>query len=299
MAQRQSKNLLIRYMAVSLLKPDPKNPRRHSPKQIQQIAASIQKFGFNAPLLVNPEGLVIAGHGRLQAARECELKEVPVISLDHLSQAQARAYMIADNKLTENAAWDEALLHEAFQDLAVVDLDFSLDITGFEMGQIDLMIGGAVKEAEEEPLPQPLSDPVSQPGDLWLLGKHRLYCGDSLQQKSFELLMQGKKASQVFTDPPYNVPINGHVGGLGKIQHREFAMAAGEMSKEEFTGFLRQTFDNLAAFSNDGAIFHICMDWRHMREILDAGRGVRHRAEKCLRLVQGQRRHGRVLPQSA
>jgi DNA modification methylase len=271
MTQHQSKNLQIGYVAVSLLKPDPKNPRKHSAKQITQIAASIEKFGFNAPLLVNAESQVIAGHGRLQAAKKCGLAEVPVIHLDHLSPAQARAYMIADNKLTENAQWDEALLVEAFQDLSIAELDFSLDITGFEMNQIDLMIDGPAKENEEEPLSEPPCDPVSQLGDLWLLGSHRLYCGDSLQQKSFELLMQNKKARQVFTDPPYNVPINGHVSGLGKIKHREFAMAAGEMSPEEFTVFLQQMFKNIAVYSVDGAIFHICMDWRHVSEIMNAG----------------------------
>jgi DNA modification methylase len=271
MTQNPSKNLQISYFPVSLLKPDPKNPRKHSAGQIKQIAASIQKFGFNAPLLVNAEEQVIAGHGRLLAAKECGLSEVPVIRLDHLSPGQARAYMIADNKLTENAQWDEALLVEAFQDISLTEPDLSLDITGFEVNQIDLMISGTVKEDEEEPLPPPSGNPVSQSGDLWLLGNHRLYCGDSLQPESFEILMQGKKARQVFTDPPYNVPINGHVSGLGKIKHREFAMAAGEMSVEEFTAFLRQVFERIASFSVDGAIYHVCMDWRHIREIAAAG----------------------------
>jgi DNA modification methylase len=267
-------HLQIEYIAVSHLKPDPKNPRKHSAKQIRQIAASIDKFGFNVPLLINAENQVIAGHGRLEAAKERKLTELPTIRLDHLSEAQARAYMVADNKLTENSTWDKTLLIETFQDLSALELDFGLDITGFEMGEIDLMVFGEVGDEEEAPIPELPVIPVTKQGDVWLLGEHRLLCGNSLEQQSYELLMQGKKARQVFTDPPYNVPINGHVSGLGKKKHREFAMATGEMSSEEFTEFLRKSFEQLVAVSLSGAIFHVCMDWRHVREIMAAGDAV-------------------------
>jgi len=269
----------IVYRAIDLIKPDPANPRLHSKKQIRQIANSIKAFGFNVPVLVDAELNVIAGHGRLLACRELGWTEVPTLCLDHLTAAQARAFMIADNRLTEIAAWDDRLLAQQLKDLSLLGLDFSIEITGFEMGEIDLRIASledmpdtddpadAVPELSTRP-------PVSKFGDLWILGHHRVSCGNALDPAAYAALMGEERAAMVFTDPPYNLPIDGHVSGLGAIHHRPFPMATGEMDKAAFTAFLGQACRNLAAFSADGSLHYVCMDWRHLDELLSAGRDV-------------------------
>ncbi len=272
--------LWVAYCEVAKLKLDPNNPRVHSPRQVRQIARSIKTFGFSVPILVDANFKVIAGHGRVLAARQLGLAEVPIICLDHLSEAQVRAFMIADNRLTENSAWDEKLLAQQLQELSVLDLDFSLEATGFEMGEIDLRIESLSDDQADDGdsadnlLDQHRGPPVTKPGDLWLLGKHRVYCGNALEDSAYAALMQSKKAAMVFTDPPYNVPIEGNVTGLGAIHHREFAMASGEMTEDQFSEFLAQTLSLHAAHSVDGSIHFICMDWRHMGEILRASREI-------------------------
>jgi DNA modification methylase len=259
------------------LKPDPANPRRHSKKQIRQIAKSISVFGFNMPVLVDAELNVIAGHGRLLACRELGIDEVPTLCLDHLTPAQVRAFRIADNKLTENATWDDHLLAEQLRDLSLSGLDFDIEVTGFEMGEIDLRIASLEDPpAEDKADPADVvpeiaaGPPVSKPGDMWLLGPHRVGCGNALDPSAFTALMGEDRAAMVFTDPPYNVPIEGHASGLGTIHHRPFPMAAGEMDPAEFTAFLRQTCRNLTAFSAAGSLHYLCMDWRHLAELLAA-----------------------------
>ena len=272
------KTLQIRELPLGDLRLDPKNPRAHSDKQVRQIANSIEAFGFNVPILIDRQLQVIAGHGRVLASKLLGLAEVPTICLEHLTETQRRAFMIADNRLTENSTWDERLLGEQLKILSEAELDFSLEITGFEMAEIDLYIEG-LESADEgdaaDALPQASSSiHVSRPGDVWLLGKHRVFCGDSLHPESYFSLMQGVLAAAIFTDPPYNVPIDGHVSGLGKAQHREFAMAAGEMSSEEFTQFLSKALGHAAEHSVEGSIHYVAMDWRHMTELLAAGREV-------------------------
>jgi len=266
----------IKTAQVSNLRPYANNPRTHSPKQIAQIAESIKTFGFTNPILVDHENGVIAGHGRLEAAKKLGISDVPVICLEDMSKAQKRAYILADNKLAENAGWDRETLAIELQGLLEMDLGFEITTTGFEMGEIDVLIGElAGVEADEADLIPDINEtaaPVTQLGDLWALGTHRLLCGDALQVKSYERLLDGEKAELVFTDPPYNVKIDGHVSGLGKQSHNEFAMASGEMSEAEFTQFLEAVFRNLAHSSMDGAIQYICMDWRHLYELLCAGR---------------------------
>jgi DNA modification methylase len=260
------------------LKPDPKNPRIHGDKQLRQIANSIKNFGFNVPVLLDGQLSVIAGHGRIEAARLLGLEQVPTISLEHLSEAQIRAFMIADNRLTENATWNESLLAEEFKNLSELELGFSLEVTGFEMGEIDVMIEdlGPTTEADvAEELPVEAQGPaVCQFGDLWILGNNRVFCGNSLEAASYRDLMQDQRAAMVFTDPPYNVAIDGHVSGKGAIQHREFAMASGEMTESQFTDFLTRACKLLAANSNDGSLHFVCMDWRHITELMLAGRQV-------------------------
>ena len=252
------------------------NPRTHSKKQIRQIADSIEQFGFTNPVLIDRNGGIIAGHGRVEAATLLGLESVPTIRLDDLTEAEIRAYVIADNRLAELAGWDRGLLALELQGLAELDLDFDLAITGFETPEIDILIG-ELDAAEEEDDPADevpeLGDgpPVTRPGDLWLIGKHRLLCGDAMDPGAYARLLDDAQAQMVFTDPPYNVAIDGHVCGLGKVKHREFAMAAGEMSQDQFTSFLATAFRNLASHSSDGAIHFICMDWRHIGEVIAAG----------------------------
>jgi DNA modification methylase len=271
--------LAIVYQRIDALKPDPANPRLHSKKQIRQIAHSIETFGFNGPVLVDRDNNMIAGHGRLLAAGELGMTEVPTLCLDHLNPAQIRAFMIADNRLTEIANWDDKLLAEQLKDLSLLGLDFSIEVTGFEMGEIDLRIAAleAVPEqADDDPadaVPElPTRPPFSKVGDVWLLGRHRVLCGNALDRATFAVLMGEERAAMVFSDPPYNVPIEGHASGLGAIHHHPFPMASGEMDKAAFTAFLGQACRNLAAFSADGSIHYLCMDWRHLDELTAAGR---------------------------
>src|SRR6516165_5499860 len=283
-SRRKAANLaprmLIVYWAIDQLKPDPHNARRHSKKQIRQIANSIKAFGFNVPILIDRNGNVIAGHGRLLACRELGITKVPTLCLDHLTPAQARVFMIADNRLTEIATWDDRLLAHQLKDLSLLGLDFSLELTGFEIGEIDLRIASLedLPKPDDDPadlLPElPAGPPVSKIGDLWLLDRHRLLCGSALDSAVFKALMGAERAAMVFSDPPYNVPIEGHVSGLGAIHHRPFPMASGEMDGAEFTAFLAGALRNFAAFSLDGSLHYVGMDWRHLEELLAAARGA-------------------------
>ncbi len=268
----------LEHHAPSALKPWANNARTHSKKQLRQIADSIELFGFTNPVLIDKDNVILAGHGRVEAAKQLNMDTVPCLRQDQMSDEQKRAYVLADNKLAENAGWDEELLAIELGALHELDLDFSLDITGFSIAEVDNLIEGTSVEEANDPADDQLPDADVQSrcksGDLWQLGKHRLICGDSLDPQTIRRLMDGEQAQMVFTDPPYNVPIEGHVGNSGKIKHREFAMASGEMSKGEFTTFLQKAFANMADNSLDGSIHYICMDWRHMQEVMDAGNKI-------------------------
>jgi DNA modification methylase len=235
----------------------------------------MRTFGYNVPILIDSNLAVIAGHGRLLAAKQLGLAEVPTIQLDHLTEVQIKAFTIADNRLTETSQWDDKLLAEELKELAELDLDFSLEATGFDMGEIDFRIENltaaqADNKADEEVLPT-VGPAVTRPGDLWELGPHRVYCGSALESESFAALMDGERAEAIFTDPPYNVRINGHASGLGAVRHREFFMACGEMNSDEYTQFLEKSFKLLARNSTDGSLHFIANDWRHTPEVLAAG----------------------------
>lgn len=263
---------------ISELKPYRRNARTHSPKQIKQIAASIERFGFTNPVLVSDELEIIAGHGRVAAAKLMGLSSVPTIALSHLTEGERRAYVLADNKLALNAGWDREILAIELQ--ALIDLNFDVELTGFSVAEVDFVIDELAEgdpegdDTPEDLVPQLSGPAITQRGDLWVLGRHRLLCGDSRDRHSFERLLGTEKADLIFTDPPYNVAIHGNVCGLGSVRHREFAFASGEMSRTEFTEFLTATLGNVAAFMRDGAIAFVCMDWRHMRELIDAGEKV-------------------------
>jgi len=270
------KTLSIDYQPVSALQPRSTNPRTHSKKQIIQIANAIRRFGFTNPILVDDANGIVAGHGRIEAAKIVGLDQVPTVRLSAMSEAEIRAYVIADNRLGENAGWDRALLGLELQYLTELEIDFDVTLTGFELPEIDILIGDLSLAANDndpaDAVVEVASGPaISRPGDVWQIGNHRLICGDSTRLETYQQLLGDARAQVVFTDPPYNVPIIGHVGGLGAIQHREFAMASGEMSPAEFTAFLQSVFGHLATYSVDGAIHFQCMDWRHVPEILTAG----------------------------
>ena len=277
--------LKIAYKDPARLKPRARNPRTHTPKQIKQIATSIQQFGFVSPVLIDAKDGLIAGHGRVEAAKLLGMSDIPTVRVDHLTPAQVRAYVIADNKLAENAGWDRELLALELQELSV-ELNFDVTVTGFETAEIDILIGelnqDSTDEADNVPEIDRSKPAISRPGDLWRIGDHALYCGDALERASYGALLGSKKVQMVFTDPPYNVPIAGHVSGKGKAKHREFAMASGEMSEAEFTKFLAATFQRLATFSTNGSLHFICMDWRHMREVLDAAKPYSELKNLCV-----------------
>lgn len=267
----------IELLSVKALRPSPRNARTHSKAQIAQIAQSINQFGFTNPVLVDEMANVLAGHGRLQAALDLGLGEIPTLCIGGLSAAQKRALMLADNKIADNAGWDRDLLAVELGELSGLLEAEGLEIalTGFDIGEIDTLIRdlGNEDESQDDELPA-LGPPVADTGDLWLLGRHRLICADARDDAALVQLMDGAQAQMVFIDPPYNVPVQGHVQGRGAIKHREFAFASGEMSREAFTAFLTDCLGACARHSSDGSIHYVCMDWRHAGELMAAGDAV-------------------------
>ena len=268
----------LAYRPVSGLKPYARNARTHSKKQVRQIADSITRFGFTNPVLVSDDGEIIAGHGRVMAAKLLGLTEVPTLALSHLSAAERRAYVLADNKLALNAGWDTEILAIELQGL--IDLNFDIGLTGFSLAEIDNVLDEAREASTTSPvepdhnIPLPSARPVTKPGDLWTLGRHRVLCGDARVATDYTKLLGNQPVDLIFTDPPYNVAIDGHVCGKGSVKHREFAMAAGEMSERAFIEFLTESLGAMASVCRDGAIAFVCMDWRHMGEMLTAGKAV-------------------------
>lgn len=266
----------IELVLTSSIEPYPANARTHSAAQVKLLAKSITRFGFTNAILISEAGDVIAGHARLEAAKLLGLEEVPVVRLLHLNAVERRAYVIADNQLAiSGSGWNQETLAIELQHL--IDLDFDMDLTGFYMAEIDLTLDAAraasptTKSDKGDVIPPVAANSVTKPGDLWVLGRHLLVCGDARDPLVFKALMGGSKADLIFTDPPYNVPIHGHVSGSGHVRHREFAFASGEMSSLDFTAFLMATLGCSAAYSRDGAIAFVCMDWRHMKELMQAG----------------------------
>jgi len=265
-----SSNLAVSYRDPDDLKPHPQNSRAHTPAQIKIVAGSIETYGWTNPILVDNDRNVIAGHARLEAAKLLKLPEVPTICLSHMTPAQKRAYIIADNRMNEVAgSWDLKILALEHQAIRLMDPDFDISATGFCLDDVEIMIDGLTEGREAEPAQADRSRPaVAQIGDLWVLGDHKILCGDSTLSSSYETLLSTERAQVVVTDAPYNVRINGNVSNSG--QHGEFVMASGEMSRPEFTDFLTTVFGHLIAFSVDGSIHYLFMDWRHMPEMVAA-----------------------------
>jgi DNA modification methylase len=264
--------LAVTYRATESLKPDPRNARTHSKRQVEQIVASIKQFGFTNPILIDPDGVLIAGHGRLLAAKSIGMVEVPTIELVGLTDAQKRALRIADNKIALGAGWDLDLLKVELAELSSLDLDMDLSMTGFSTGELDVLLA-ANEDPDDDVIPPLPSEPRTKPGNIWILGDHIVGCGDSRDRKFLETVIgQGAQIDAAFLDPPYNVRISGHANTKGR--HREFAMASGEMTDEAFRRFLSETLGAAARVSRDGAVHFICMDWRHMDDVSAVGQAI-------------------------
>jgi DNA modification methylase len=269
----------VTYKSPDQLSLPAKSLRVHTSGQIKKIGRSLSVFGFLIPIVIDEADCVLVGIGRLCAARNLGFTEVPTIQVTHLSDAQKKAFAIAENRLVEIGKWDDKVLAEQLAELSLINLDFDLEVTGFEVAELDLRIESLNLNVDQSDpadiVPAaPTGEPVSRLGDVWMLGRHRLLCGDALDPVAYTALMRGKKADLVFTDPPYNVRIDGNATGFGAIHHREFAMACGEMTSAEFQTFLLSACALLARHSENGSIHYVCMDWRHSVEMLAAGASV-------------------------
>jgi DNA modification methylase len=269
-----ARDLRPALIPLASCKPLGRDTRKHSPAQVRKIAAVIGRFGLVAPIVTDPDRRVIAGWGVVLAARQLGLDEVPAVCITDLSEAELRALRIGLNRLAEDAVWDREALALEFSEISALEPHL-LELVGFEVAEIDIALDGEVFDEEDDlPPVDAATVPVARLGDLWMLGEHRLYCGDALVADAYARLLGVDKATMVFTDPPYNVPIAGHVSGRGKAKHRDFVMASNELSESEFKSFLRTSLGNAASSSVDGAIHFVCMDWRGMAAILAAGTEV-------------------------
>jgi len=268
--------LNVQSIDIEALKPSPRNTRTHPGKQVRQIADSIAAFGFVVPIVANEHRRILMGHGRYEAAKLLGLKRVPVIEVSGLSEAKCRALALADNRIAQNAGWNRELLNAELAELSELLIEDSLDIsiTGFAAPEIDQLTIDFEEDATD---PADTADaawstavPVAERGDLWKLGNHRLLCGDARNRSDLARLMGGGRAAMAFLDPPFNRPIS-DVVGRGRIKHREFLMGSGELSRAGFVVFLRETLAAAAAVSVAGAVHFVCMDWRHIGELLEVG----------------------------
>ena len=279
----------LEYLPVSQLIPFARNSRTHDDAQVAQIAGSIREFGFTNPVLIDSANGIIAGHGRVLAARKLDLEKVPCIRLEHLTDAQKRAYIIADNKLALNAGWDNNLLSLEFKDLK--DLDFDLSLTGFLPDEINALLAPEQVEGltDEDAVPEVPVEPITKLGDIWILGNHRLMCGDSTSIDAVEKLMDGATVDLVFTDPPYNVAFNGRSGKHEVIKNDN-------LSESEFNNFIGEICGTIKAVQPKA--YYIWCNWKFYaalqgrleysacivwaKNVFGMGRGYRHQHEFCL-----------------
>jgi DNA modification methylase len=267
-----SRDLNPKLVPLAGLMPLGRETRKHPPQQVRKLAASLERFGFVLPILIDPEQRVVAGWGLVLAARQLGLTEVPAVSITDLSEAELRTLRLALNRITEDSTWDREALTIELSEILELAPEIRLELSGFEMGEIDALLdGGGLDEEDELPPIEDGAAPVTRLGDLWLLGEHRVLCADALQTESYARVLGTEKAEMVFADPPYNVAIDGHASGLGAVKHADFAMASGELSSAEYESFLKTSLGHAAGYSIDGAIHFVCMDWRHMKEMLAAG----------------------------
>ena len=266
-----SRNLNPNLVRVESLKPLGRETRKHPPSQIRKLQASIEQFGFVLPVVIDVDGRVIAGWGLVVAAKKLGLTEVPALTIADLDEAKLRMLRLALNRLGEESTWNLDALKLEFSDILEISSEADLRISGFEMGEIDVAVEG-LRNDEEDNLPalDETSTPMTQLGDLWLLGEHRILCADALMGESYVRLLGDERAQMVFTDPPWNIPIAGHVSGLGAVKHGDFAMGCGEMSAAEFEAFLRTALRHAVTYSDDGSIHFVFMHWAKIRELLSS-----------------------------
>lgn len=276
-AINNSSGLLIERVPIRALRPNPRNARTHSARQIRLLKESIQTFGQIKPVIIDDNNTILAGHGFLEAARLAGLSRIAVLRFSHLTETQKRAYLLADNKIAEEAGWDREMLAIELGELA--DLlpaeGFDVSLTGFQTPEIDLLLADMApsRPTPADAIPALPKAAVARRGDLWALGKHRLLCGDAQELTDLNRLMDGMSAAAVFCDPPYNQPARS-IGSRGRTKHSDFAFASGEMSTPQFKKFLAQTLGNGVFVSAEGAVHFVCMDWRHIAELIEIGRDL-------------------------
>jgi DNA modification methylase len=265
----------ITQVPINSLKTSNRSLRRHGPAKQKKLEANIRQFGFIVPIVVNEHDRVLAGEARLAAARKLGLQTVPAVVVNHLTPAQTEAFRIADNRLVELSNWDEEALRDTFDTILEIDGDFELELTGFETAEIDGLFEIASTAPEADPddeTPERVSNPAVRRGDLWLIGEHRLLCGDATSADDLALLLDGNQIDLVVTDPPYNVPVNGHVRGTGQVGHREFVLASGELSDDQFEELLSTFLKRSLSHLKQGGLVYSFMDWRSIELLLRCGR---------------------------
>lgn len=267
--------LKIVYRDPASLKLYENNPKKHPKAQLRKLRRSIETVGWTNPPLIDQQGRVVCGAGRVTVALQMGLKSIPTIMLDDLSEQDRIAYIIADNKIAEQGSWSKDLLRSELRGL--VEVGYEVELTGMDTLEIDTLLSlddgdGAIDDVVELPDEMPA---VTRLGDIWHIGKHRLICGDAREPETYERLLEGQKVELTFTDPPYGCRIENNVSGLGRVKHGDFIMGSGETSDAEFAmGLLRPAFRCIAAHSQAGAIAFVFIDWRHQPQLLDAASGV-------------------------
>lgn len=276
---RRNAPLHAEYLSTTSLTPMPGAPRAHPKSQIRALTKSVEAFGQVLPILIDADSRIVSGHALWEVAKKLGLAEVMAIRVSHLTEPQVKALMVALNRIGDLSKWDEAALRTILLDLSAIDLEFDIEATGFTEIEIELLIEGLDddEEAADDELLVGNGPAITQSGDLWQLGGHVLLCANTLEEASWTRLMGEDRAALVVTDPPFNVPIDGHVSGLGKHKHREFDMAVGEMNEAEFTAFLTTSMTHAHHWSQPGSVHYWAMDWRHIVEIGSAGQAVYER----------------------
>jgi len=270
--------LAIAYRPIDSLTVDPENAKLHPDRQMRILCKAIETYGICAPIIIDRDGKIISGHARADACKRLGWESVPTIQVEHMDPAMARAFALAENRISELGKWDDVQLVQNLKALAAIDLGFSIEATGFTMGEIDLKIEGLgdLQPGAADPADEPIAPgpSVARLGDTWILGDHRVICASALEQLTYEQLLGEDRVAAVFADPPYNVRIDGHVSGKGRLKHREFVSGAGELSGPEFTAFLSGACRLAAAFSIDGSVHYWCMDWAHIHALLAVGAAI-------------------------
>jgi hypothetical protein len=273
----RSNRLVVERVSLDAITLKDRLAKTTSKRAIAATVANLEKYGQVAPVLVNDDLQVVHGEDFLVAARVLELTHLDIIRLSDLSPTDQRIVSLYLKKLPELSAWDEDALRIEITELLTLDLDIDVaDLTGFSIGEFDVILdsdpGANTDPLDQVPDPLPRGEVVARANDLWLLGKHRLLCGDARDPESYHRLMAGEKARLVLTDPPFNIPIENNVSGLGKTKHHDFAMAVGEMSFREFADFLRTMLELSSQHLCDGGLLFAFMDKRHLEELYLAGR---------------------------